>query len=515
MSGKRLSMRTIKEVLRLKLACGLSDRQVAKSCSIGRATVGEYLRRAEEAGLHWPLPEGMDDSKLDALLFPVAAAVATSLPRPVPDWVETGEEMRKKGVTLFLLWEEYKEIHPDGYQYSWFCEHYQRWTAKLDLVMRQDHKAGEKMFVDYAGQTVPIIDRGTGEIRQAQIFVAVLGASNYTFAEATWSQSLPDWINSHVRAFSYFQGVPEVVIPDNLKTGVTKASRYEPDLNPTYQELATYYDCAVIPARVRKPRDKAKVEAGVQVVERWILARLRNITVFSLHELNDHIKTLLERLNTRPFKKLPGTRRSLYESLDRPALKPLPVESYVYAEWKKARVYVDYHVEVEGHYYSVPYQIVTEPQVEARISEGTVEIFHKSRRIASHRRSPIKGQHTTVDEHMPKAHQKYAQWTPERLVNWAGKTGVSTQKLVEVILSSRPHPQQGFRSCLGIMGLGKTYGDQRLEAACKRALAIGGASYKSVQAILKNNLDQKPLSSSSEKDTVIRHPNIRGAKYYH
>lgn len=514
MSGKRLSMRTIKEVLRLKLACGLSDRQIARSCSIGRATVREYLRRTEEAGLNWPLPEGMDDSQLDALLFPAALPVPTSISRPLPDWVEIRDEMKRKGVTLFLLWEEYKETRSDGYQYSWFCEQYQKWTATLDLVMRQDHKAGEKMFVDYAGQTVPIVDRGTGEIRQAQIFVAVLGASSYTFAEATWSQSLSDWINSHVRAFSFFQGVPEVVIPDNLKTGITKASRYEPDLNPTYQELATYYGCAVIPARVRKPRDKAKVEAGVQVVERWILARLRNIPFFSLHELNSHIQTLLEKLNSRPFKKLPGSRRSLYESLDRPALKSLPIEPYVYAEWKKATIHIDYHIEVEGHYYSVPYQIVKEKQVEVRISESTVEIFLKSRRIASHRRSQLKGRHTTIPEHMPKPHQHYAQWTPERLVRWAAKSGLCTQKLIETILSSRPHPHQGFRSCLGIMSLGRTYGDQRLESACKRALAIGGASYKSVQAILKTGLDQKPLPSSSQSSLVICHPNIRGPRYY-
>jgi transposase len=514
MSGKRLSMRTIKEVLRLKLACGLSDRQIAVSCSIGRATVREYLRRAEKAGLHWPLPEGLDDSHLDALLFPVSPPSSWSAPRPVPDWVTIRDEMKRKGVTLFLLWEEYKEIHPDGYQYSWFCEQYQKWTGKLDLVMRQDHRAGEKMFVDYAGQTVPIIDPATGEIHQAQIFVAVLGASNYTFAEATWSQSLPDWINSHVRAFSFFQGAPEVVIPDNLKTGVTKASRYEPNLNPTYQELATYYDCAVIPARVRKPRDKAKVEAGVQVVERWILARLRNIPFFSLHDLNTHIQTLLARLNNRPFKKLPGSRRSLYESVDRPALKSLPIEPYVYAEWKKARIHIDYHIEVEGHYYSVPYQIVKQKQVEVRISERTVEIFLNSRRVASHRRSHLKGRHTTIPEHMPKPHQHYAQWTPERLVKWAAKSGVCTQKLIETILSSRPHPHQGFRSCLGIMSLGKTYGDQRLESACKRALAIGGVSYKSVQAILKTGLDKKPLPSSSQTSIVIRHPNIRGPHYY-
>ena len=513
MSGKRLSMRTIKEVLRLKWTCGLSDRQVARSCSIARSTVSEYLRRAEKAGLNWPLPEGMDDSQLDALLFPVAPPACSGAPRAVPDWTQVRKELKKKGVTLFLLWEEYKETHPDGYQYSWFCEQYQKWTGKLDLVMRQDHRAGEKMFVDYAGQAVPIVDRYTGEVHQAQIFIAVLGASNYTYAEATWSQSLPDWIHSHVRALTFFEGVAELVIPDNLKSGVTKASRYEPDLNPTYQEVATHYGFAIIPTRVQKPRDKAKVEVGVQVVERWILARLRHFTFFSLHELNSHIQGLLSKLNHRPFRKLPGSRRSLYESLDRPALKPLPTVPYVYAEWKKARVHVDYHIEVEGHYYSVPYQLVKE-QVDVRLTAQTIEVFHKSRRIASHRRSKIKGQHTTIVQHMPKPHQHYAEWTPERLVRWAGKNGPATQELIETILASRPHPQQGFRPCLGIMSLEKTFGAQRLENACKRALAIGGTSYRSVHAILKNALDKQPLPSRSESP-VVYHPNIRGPKYYH
>jgi len=513
MSGKRLSMRTIKEILRLKWVCGLSDRLVSRSCSLGRATIAEYVRRAEAAGLSWPLPEGMDDAQLEALLFPISSPSPSGSFRLLPDWAEVREELKRKGVTLFLLWQEYKEAHPEGYQYSWFCKRYQAWTGKLDLVMRQDYRAGEKMFVDYAGQTVPLVDRATGEIHQAQIFIAVLGASNYTYAEATWSQSLPDWINSHVRALTFFQGVPELLIPDNLKSAVTKVSRYEPDLNPTYQELATHYGCAVIPARVRKPRDKAKVEVGVQVVERFILARLRHVTFFTLHDLNTHIQSLLSQLNHRPFRKLPGSRRSRYESLDRPALRPLPIDPYVYAEWKKARVHIDYHIEVEGHYYSVPYQLVKE-QVDVRLTAETIEIFHKSRRIASHRRSNIKGHHSTIPQHMPKPHQHYAQWTPERLIRWAAKNGQATQKLIATILASRPHPQQGFRPCLGIMSLEKTYGAQRLENACQRALAIGGISYKSVHAILKTGLDQKPLPSPTQTSLVIHHPNIRGPQYY-
>jgi transposase len=340
----------------------------------------------------------------------------------------------------------------------------------------------------------------------------VLGASNYTYAEATWSQSLPDWIGVHVRAFEFYGGVTEILVPDNLKSGVTKPCFYDPDLNPSYQEMAKHFGCAVIPARIRKARDKAKVESGVQVVERWILARLRKKTFFSLSELNAEIRRLLEHLNDKPFQKLPGCRRSAFEELDRPALKPLPTEPYEYAEWKKVRVNIDYHVEVDRHYYSVPYQLVR-CQLDARFTRSTVEILHKGRRVASHVRSYKQGGYTTLAEHMPTAHRQWAEWTPERLVRWAAKTGAATARVVEAILSSRAHPQQGFRSCLGIMRLGKKYSPERLEAACRRALAIGGTSFKSIQAILKNGLDKRPLPQGEDQPTV-RHANIRGAQYY-
>jgi transposase len=298
-------MRKIREVLRLKWGNGMSNRRIAASSGIGRPTVSEYLRRAEEAGLSWPLPDDLDDARLERLLFPPAPDLPAQ-ERGIPDWAHIHGELKHKGVTLFLLWQEYRANHPDGYQYSWFCEHYRAWQGKLDMVMRQDHRAGEKLFVDYAGQTVPVIDRATGEIREAQIFVAVLGASNYTYAEATWSQSLPDWIGSHVRCLHFLGGIPELVVPDNLRSGVSKAHRYEPDTNPTYQDMASHYGVAVLPARVRKPRDKAKVEGGVLIVERWILAVLRHRQFFSLVELNTVIRELLEKLNARPFRKLPG-----------------------------------------------------------------------------------------------------------------------------------------------------------------------------------------------------------------
>ncbi|MEN7974046.1 MAG: IS21 family transposase, partial [Verrucomicrobiota bacterium] len=370
------------------------------------------------------------------------------------------------------------------------------------------------LFVDYAGQTAEVVDRSTGEVRCAQVFVAVLGASSYTFAEATWSQQLPDWIGSHVRAFEFFGGVPGVIVPDNLKSGVTKAHRYEPDLNPTYLDLANHYGTAVMPARVRRPKDKGKAESGVQLVERWILAALRNRTFFSLRELNQAISTLLVQLNDRPFKKLPGCRREAFESLDKPALQALPLPPYEFAEWKKARVHIDYHVEVDGHYYSVPHSLVKK-QLDVRFSATTVECFHKDERVASHVRSALKGRHTSVAEHMPKSHREYAEWTPQRLIRWAEKTGPATAGVIQQILQRRNYPQQGFRSCLGIMRLTQGYGNERLEAACRRALTLGALSYKSIESILKKGLDRLSPPLQQELDLSVDHDNIRGADYYH
>lgn len=504
-------MRKIREILRLKYEVGLADRQISMSVSLARSTISDYLARARISGLGWPLPEDMDDTAIERLLFPPPVPFAK---RPLPNFVKIHTDLKGKGVTLLLLWQEYKMQNPEGYQYTSFCNLYREWSGKLTLSMRQVHRAGEKMFVDYSGLTVEVIDPATGEIREAEIFVSVLGASSYTYAEATWTQSLPDWIGSHVRAFTFYGGVTEIVVPDNLRSGVSKPCRYDPDINPTYQEMAEHYGTAVMPARVRKPKDKSKVEAGVLLVERWILARLRNQAFFSLSELNEAIRELLEALNKRPFKKLPGSRRSMFEELDRSALKPLPAEVYEYAEWKKPRVNIDYHVEVDGHYYSVPYRFVRE-QVSARITSRTVEIFRKGQRICSHMRSKRKGSHTTLKEHMPKSHQKYLEWTPARLINWAEQTGTATSKLVASIMESRSHPQQGFRACLGVMRLTKEFGSQRLEAACSRALYIRSPTYRSVKSILKNGLDRQQELQPEVEPTPIEHPNIRGSDYYH
>jgi transposase len=506
-------MRKIREILRLKWEQGLSHRQIAESCQVARPTVTEYLERATAVGLSWPLPVDLDETALERLLFPPRVR-PTEPQRAVPDWATVHTELQRKSVTLFLLWHEYKTQHPTGYSYTWFCTRYHAWAKKLDVVMRHDHRAGEKLFIDYAGQTVPIQDPRTGELRQAQIFVAALGASSYTYIEATWTQRLPDWIGSHVRMFEFLGGCPEILVPDNIRTGITTAHRYEPDLNPTYQELATHYGVAVMPARSRKPRDKAKVESAVQLAERWILAQLRHYTFLSLAELNTVIRNALTLLNQREFQKLPGSRHSRFLSVDQPALRPLPLAPYEYAEWKKATVHIDYHVEVDHHYYSVPYTLVGQ-RVDVRLTTNCVECFHKGQRVSSHRRSSLPGQHTTVTAHMPQAHQAYVDWTPERLVRWAQQSGPATAQLVATILASRAHPLQGFRSCLGIMRLGKSYGDDRLEAACARALVLQAHSYKSVASILRHGLDQQPLTPDRVSPPAILHPNIRGPHYYH
>lgn len=505
-------MRRIRDILRLKWSCGLGDRAVAQACSVSRSTVSKYVRRACEVGLSWPLPEGLTDEELERRLF------CGNLPdedgaRFIPDWIEVRRQLAQKGVTLRLVWEEYKEAHPDGLQYTQFCVRYRAWRETLDLPMRQEHKAGERLFVDYCGQTMPIADPKTGEVRQAQVFVAVLGASNYTYAEACWAQTLPEWITAHVHAFAFYGGVPALVVCDNLKAGVASAHRYEPEANRTYADLAEHYGCAVLPTRVRKPKDKAKAEKGVQDVERRILAPLRHRTFFSLSELNEAIEWRLIQYNEQPFQKLEGSRRSLFEQLDKPALLPLPAEPYEYAEWRKARVNVDYHVTVDGNYYSVPYQLVNE-SIDVRATQTGVECFHKNKRVASHLRLQRKGHYATLTAHMPKNHKDYAQWTPERLVRWAEKSGPHTAQVVESILRARPHPQQGFRACLGLMRLGKEHGADRLEAACTRALAAKTVSFRSIESILKRKLDLRPLPQKPPEKPPLEHDNIRGPEYY-
>jgi len=513
MSQERLTVRKIREILRLKWELGLSNRTIARSCRTSHSTVGEYVKRAEMAGLQWPLPEELNEDRLYELLFPRAEKKGKHT-IPLPNWNEVHSELRKKSVTLRLLWVEYLEDNLAGYSYSQFCELYRQWAKNLNPTMRQNHKAGEKIFVDYTGQTVPIVDPETGEICQAEIFVAVLGASSYIYAEAQWSQNLSNWINGHVRTFAYIEGVPEIVVPDNLKAGVTHPCRYEPDVNLTYQEMAEHYGVAVVPARVRHPQDKAKAESGVLNVERWILARLRKQKFFSLAELNKAIRSLLEKLNNKKMEHLGKSRRELFETVDRLALRPLPVRAYEYAVWKKARVNIDYHVEFDKHYYSVPHTLVRQ-QVYIRATERMVEIFYKNRQVAVHPRSKAQGRHSTLKEHMPASHRFYSEWSPERFVHWAEKNGTDTARLIQVVLQSRTHPEQAFRACLGILSFSKKHGQERLEAACKYALAHEIHTYRGVKNILENQLDKiGPDEDAPQPAALSPHPNIRGKDYY-
>jgi transposase len=506
-------MRKLKEVLRLQ-SLGLSQHQIARSCSISQSTVHEYLSAAQAAGVQCPLPEDWGDPEIERALFPQRPAPAVWRKHPEPDWARIHEELQThKDLTLQLVWQEGRENDPEGYGYSRFCDLYRRWVNKLDLVLRQEHRAGEKVFVDYAGATIPIHDPEGGEPRLAAVFVAVLGASSYTFAEATGGQDLRNWIGSHVRAVEFFGGVTEVVVPDNLKSAVKHPSYYEPDLNPTYRDLAEHYGVAIIPARPYRARDKAKAEVGVQVVQRWIVAALRHRKFFSLEEVNRAIAELLVRLNERPFRKRPGSRATLFAQLDRPALKPLPATRFQFGEWETARVNIDYHIEVERHFYSVPYALVHQ-QVDVHLTAETVEVLHRGVRVASHVRSYEPAKATTLTEHMPKAHQRYLGRTPSQLIEEAQQVGPSTGQLVQAILAAKRHPEMGYRSCLGILRLAKTYPAERMEAAARRCLRARAYNFQSMDSILKNQLDRLPLPGDPPAGSGVEHDNIRGAGYF-
>jgi len=510
MAAKRLPMRRLREILRLKYECALPHRAIASACGVGAGTVSKYVGRALRAGLSWPLPEDLDDAQLEARLFSLPPT--RGVPRPQPDAAWVHRELKRPGVTLQLLWLEYLQVHPDGYRYSQFCEHYHRFARTLSPSMRQVHRAGEKAFVDFSGQRPEIVDRRTGEVRPVELFVGALGASSYVYAEATEDQSLTGWIAAHVHMVEAWGGCPEIFVPDCLKAGVTTACRYEPVVNRTYEEMARHYGAAVLPARPHHPKDKPKVEASILVVQRWILARLRDRTFFSLPALNEAIFELTGELNERLMKHLGVSRRELFERLDRPALKPLPPTRFEMAVWKECGVNIDYHIDFERNFYSVPCQLVHQ-RVEARATATTVEVFFKSRRVASHPRQYGRGKVSTLPEHMPAAHRAHAEWTPSRIIGWAEKTGPATAGVVEEILKSRPHPEQGYRACLGLLRLGKASGAERLEAACARALRLGACSYRAVKNILASGLDRVPLDEVPSSP-LPAHDNIRGATYY-
>ena len=513
MKSKKVTVLQLKDILRLHHEARLSQRQIARSQKLSVGAISKYLTRARLAGIEWPLPPDVDEEQLRAILQPKRNGAATAL-LAEPDFAELSMELSRKGMTRQLLWEEYAERHPTNhYSYSRFTVLYRNWRNKQRLSMRQIHRAGEKLFVDYAGLTLKIINPETGEERPAQVFVSVLGASSYTYAEATWTQRLPDWIGSHVRAFEFYGGVPQIVVPDNLKSAVSKACRYDPELNPSYAQLAAYYQTAVIPARPYKPKDKSKAEVGVQIVERWIMMRLRKQQLFSLSEANQAIRVLLDDLNNRPFKQRPGSRQSQFESIDRPTLKPLPSIPYAYRHVVKARAHIDYHVSYDGHHYSVPYRLRGEA-VMVHAGEQVVAVFYQGKCVAEHPRSRTPSGHTTMAIHMPKAHANHQEWTPSRFLQWAQRIGPATQRVVCYQLESRPHPEHGYRACLGILSLAKRYGKVRLETACLRAEKIGGLHYKNLSSILATGLDTLPLETDKPQSLPVTHDNVRGADYY-
>jgi transposase len=505
------TMRQIREILRLRFSENLSLRDVASSLDMPFTSVGNHVRRAQRAGVSWPLGDDLDDDALERLLFGDATPSST---KPEPDFVMVDREVRKKGVTLMLLWLEYLEVHPGGYQYTQFCVRYRTWKSHVDAVMRQNYAPGEKLFIDYPGLTIPLYDPETlREVSRCELFVTVLGAGSLLYCEATPSQELEHWVMAHTRALSYYGGAPKIFVPDNLRSGISSAHRYEALVNPTYLEMARHYGCVVIPARPYKPRDKAKVESGVQVAERWIIARLRHERFTNLASLNAAIAPLVEIINDRPFKKIEGSRRSLFEELDRSALGSLPLDPYEFATWKQVRVARDYHVEVKGHYYSVPYALVGKV-VDVRVSEKVVEVFFKNRRVASHAKAFVRNESRTDLAHMPASHRRHAEWTPARILDNATRIGPETQAFIHSLLEDRPHPEQGFRSALGVIRLESKYGQIRLEAACARALAAQTHSMRSVESILQHGLERAPLVTEPTR-AHPDHDNIRGPDYYH
>lgn len=513
---RRLTMRQLRQMLRLARD-GVSARDIAVTLGVARSTVQDNLKRATAAGLTWPLPGEMTDDALEARLFDRAGVKQGMRRRPEPVWADLAVEMKKPGVTLLILWEEYRAVHPGGYGYSRFCELFRGFERRLSPTMRQDHVAGDKVFVDYSGKKLAIVDPKTGEIHEAEIFVAVLGGSNFTYAEASWTQTLPDWIGAHVRMFRFFGGVPRLIVPDNLKSGVNRASFYDPEINRSYGMMASHYGVGVLPARPRKPRDKAKVENGVRFAQSCILGRLRRQRFFSLAEANVAIKGALDRINDHVMRRLGVSRRHLFQTVEGPALADLPGEDYAFAEWRFARAGADYHVEVHGFFYSVPHSLIRQ-QVDVRATAKTIEIFHRGKRVAAHQRRYGGRRHGTDPEHMPSSHRRYADWTPDRFRRWAASVGPETEGLIVAIMASRPHPEQGFRTCLGVLRLYRGLAPARAEAVSARAVAIGGLTYKSIASLLSLSKAAAGLPAkltTTEPAAVTDHANLRGPGYFH
>jgi transposase len=512
MAGKRVPMRKIREVLRLTHEMRLSVREVRAATGVGKTAVADYVTRARAIGITWPIPPEIDDTELERRLF-VPPAFRAEPVRTVPDWAVVHEELKRRGVTLLLLWEEHRAACPDGHCYSQFCVLYREWRRKLSPVMRQSHLAGDKLFVDWAGDTVPVIDAASGKTMAAHIFVAVSGASSYTFAVACWSETLPDWIAAHAAMLDFLGGVPKAVVPDNLKAGITTPSRYEPGVNRTYQDLAAHYDFVVLPARPYKPRDKAKVEAAVGIVERYILGRLRNRRFLGLDDLNAAVAECVTTINAKIMRHVGKSRADLFAALDRPVLKSLPPTRFEYAEWKRATVAPDYHIEVDDHFYSVPWTLLRET-VDVRVTTVMIEVLHKGILVAVHVRSYEKGLATSLDEHRSPGHKAHAEWTLARVAEEAAKIGPETAKLVAAITAAKPHPEQALRTCIGILRLTRSFEPERVEAAARRGNAIGSKTLASIRSILDKGLDRVAPIMAPEPAPIV-HENIRGRGYYH
>ena len=513
MPAKReLTMRQLRHMLRLAHD-GVSAREIGRRLGVARSTIQDNLRRATAAGLNWPLAEDLNDDALEKRLFARAGVKTGQRHRVEPDWAELARELKRPGVNMMILWEEYRATHPGGYGYSRFCDLLRGFERRLTPVMRQHHVAGDKVFVDYSGKRIGIVDPATGEIREAEIFVAVLGASNLTYAEATWTQKLPDWTGAHVRMFTFFGGTPRLLVPDNLKSGVNKASFYDPEINRTYGALASHYGVGVLPARPRKPRDKAKVEAGVRFAQGYILGRLRRQTFFSLAECNAAIALAMEAMNSRTMRKLGVSRRELFEKIEREALSPLPEGDWEYAEWKRARVNIDYHIEVDGFFYSVPHTLI-HVEVDLRVTARLIEIFHRGQRVGLHERRAMGRRHGTDPDHMPSSHRRYADWTPDRFRRWGARIGPNTEGLITAVLASRRHPEQGFRTCLGVLKLYRGVDPALAEAVSARALEIGALNCKSVASLLARKSGAATAGDSGSA-TLFDHANLRGPGYYH
>ena len=513
MALERIAMSKVIEILRLKFGEKRSERQIALSIGAGKSTVHDVIVKAQAAKLTWPLPDGWSESDARRALFPGLAGPREAA-RPLPDWGVVRKELLRKGVTLQLLWEEYTEEHPLGYRLTQFCDYFSKWEKKSRLVMRQEHRAGEKTFLDFSGLRVPWLDLSTGEIHEAEVFLAVLGASNYTFALAVEDQKLESWVHCHLEMNRFLGGTTQVWVPDNLKSAVTKACLYDPELNPTYRQLARHYGITVIPARPHKPKDKAKVETGVKIAQRWILARLRKQTFTSVAEINAAIAPLLAGMNDKKMRHVNESRRGLFESIEKPALRVLPETPYELATWKTAKVAPDYHVEAGSHYYSVPYQLVGQ-QVDVRVARSSVEIFLAGKRVAAHKRSLIPYKRTTLLDHRPPNHRVRLDWTPERFVAWAQEHGPHTSAVIEILLSRSEHPEDAFRSCFATLRLAKLHGKAGLEAACEIAIAQNIVRPRSLRNILESGLHQGAKSQNVPAAHTATHENIRGRSYYH